>query len=629
MASYNNNASNRELRYTARDFAGLKQNLIEHAKNYFPQTVKDFTAASPSTMFIEMAAYVGDVLSYYTDYAMKETMLHEAQEKKNVYSLAQAFGYKPRLTTPSTTNIDVYILIPSTGTGASVAPDYLYAPRIEKGMVLSTADGIKFRTLNYVDFSISSSNDPLDVTEYQTNSTTGLPEYYLFKKSVAAQSGELRSVLLDVGASQEYLTLTVNDTSVQSIESVTDSDGMSWTEVPYLAQETVFDEAVNNVANDPYMSEDSSIVPYILKLKKVDRRFTTKINQLDKIQLQFGSGINSSDSDEDIIPNPDNVGTTLGGDTSTLDTAFDPANFLYTNTYGLAPSNTTLTVNYLAGYGLRANIEAGAITTIDSKTITFNPLGNLISGTRQTVIDSMYIENNETATGGATVESLESVRQNALGNNYAQSRMVTKEDYIIRAMSIPSKFGSIAKAFIASDQQMRPDEVSVANPLAVNLYVLTYDRNKKLTTLPRAAKENLRTYLSQFRMLTDAINIKDGYIVNLGIEFEITVVPGYNSNEVLLKTIDELKIKYNTNNLSFSSAIYFKDIYTCIANVEGVQSVVDVIIENKFGALNGYSEHRYNINEATYKDVIYPSLDPSCFEIKYPDQDIKGKVVSY
>ena len=253
---------------------------------------------------------------------------------------------------------------------------------------------------------------------------------------------------------------------------------------------------MNSVANDPYMSEDSSIVPYILKLKKVDRRFITRVTPADKLQIQFGSGISSADSDEEIIPNPTNVGANMTNDVTTLDQSFDPANFLYTNTYGLAPSNTALTITYLHGYGLKANFAANSIKTINSKTITFNPLGNLISSTRQTVIDSMYIENNQAATGGATIENLESVRQNALGNNYAQNRMVTKEDYIIRAMSIPSKFGSVAKAIVASDEQMRPDEVSVNNPLAVNLYVLTYDSQGKLTALPRAAKENLRTYLS-------------------------------------------------------------------------------------------------------------------------------------
>ena len=205
--------------------------------------------------------------------------------------------------------------------------------------------------------------------------------------------------------------------------------------------------------------------------------------------------------------------------------------------------------------------------------------------------------------------------------------MVTREDYVIRALSMPARFGTVQKAFVASDEQMLSEELSVANPLAVNLYVLGYDNNRNLATLPSAAKENLRTYLSQYRMITDAINIKDGYIVNIGIDFEITVLPGHNSNAVLLRCIDSLSEKYAIENLSFSSALYMKDIYMCIANIEGVQSVTDVEVTNLSGG--DYSEHRYNIDEATYKDVIYPSLDPSVFEIKYPTRDIKGKVTTY
>jgi hypothetical protein len=192
---------------------------------------------------------------------------------------------------------------------------------------------------------------------------------------------------------------------------------------------------------------------------------------------------------------------------------------------------------------------------------------------------------------------------------------------------MPSKFGTVAKAYVASDEQMLAEQISVANPLAVNMYVLTYNANKQLTTLPTAAKENLRTYLSQYRMLTDAINIKDGYIVNIGIDFAITVLPGNNSNAVLFRCIKALQVKYAVDNLSFSSALYKTDIYLCLANITGVQSVTDVKVSNLF--TSEYSAHRYNLDEATYQDVIYPSLDPSVFEIKYPAKDIKGKVVTY
>tara|TARA_R110000851_G_scaffold4483_3_gene18207 strand:+ start:5431 stop:7308 length:1878 start_codon:yes stop_codon:yes gene_type:complete len=624
--AYNESNNVRDVRYTHKDFSGIKSNLLEYAKNYFPSTVKDFTEASPSTMFIEMAAYVGDVLSYYTDYAMKETMLLRATEKKNIYSIAQAFGYKPRVASPATVKIQVYCLVPSIGSGEAVRPNFDYAPRVETGMVVSTVTGTKFKTIKAVDFNFSSSLDPTDIITYSTDVDTGTPEFYLFTKSVDALSGASKLTTIAVGSVREYPTFTVNDPKIQSIDSVTDSDGMSWVEVPFLAQSTVFDESINDTANDPTRALGVKDSPYILRLKTVNRRFITRITPDNKVELRFGSGI-SGNTDEVIIPNPENVGSSLPGGISNLDKSFDPSNFLYTDTYGQAPSNTTLTVNYTAGYGLEANVASGTIKNIDSNTVVFDRTKTLVKGTRTTVKDSITVLNEEAATGGQGVEDLESVRQNALGFYATQNRMVTREDYIIRTLSMPSKFGTVAKAYIASDEQMSPDGVSTSNPLAVNLYVLTYNSNKQLTRLVPAAKENLRTYLSQYRMLTDAINIKDGYIVNIGIDFAITVLPGNNSNAVLYRCITALQKKYSIDNLSFASAIYKTDIYLCLANVSGVQSVTQVDVSNLF---NGdYSEHRYNIGSGTYQDVIYPSLDPSVFEIKYPATDIKGKVVTY
>jgi len=624
--AYNGSNQIKDVKYTHRDFGGLKNKLIEFAKTYFPSSVTDFSEASPSTMFIEMAAYVGDVLSFYTDYAMKETMLHRATEKKNIYAIAQAFGYKPKLTAPATVNIKVMCLIPSAGTGNNIKPNYDYAPRIASGMTISDAGGTKFHTNDVVDFAVSSSVDQTDIQVYSTDASTGRPEFYIFSKTVNAMSGQKLVKQIQTGPVREYPSFIVNDTQVQSIDSVVDSDGNSWTQVPFLAQSTVFDESVNDIANDPYLSEGSNNTPYVLRLKTVKRRFTTRITEGEKIELRFGAGI-TGDQDETIIPNPENIGSNLPSGVNNLDKAFDPSNFLYTDVYGQAPGNTTLTVRYTKGYGLGANVPSGTITNIDSKTVTFDPAKTLISGTRTAVVDSITINNDEPASGGAASENTETVRQNALGYFATQNRMVTREDYVVRALSMPSKFGSVAKAFVASDEQMLPNEVSANNPLAVNLYVLTYNKDKQLTTVPRAAKDNLRTYLSQYRMLTDAINIKDGFIVNIGIDFEITVLPGHNSNEVLLKCIKSLSDKYNIDKLSFASALYLTDIYLCLANVLGVQSVTDVKVKNLF---NGdYSEHRYNLQEAEYQNVIYPSLDPSVFEIKFPSKDISGKVITY
>ena len=621
-----NNTVQKDVKYTARDFGGLKANLVEFARNYFPNTINDFSDSSPSTMYIEMAAYVGDVLSYYTDYAMKETMLHRASEKANIYSIAQAYGYKPKLSTPSTTTIRAYALIPATGTSGDVKPHWAYAPKINAGMIVSDDSGIQFKVNGEIDFAHSSSSEPIDITLYSSNATTGLPEYYLVSKDVLAMSGESRTTSFNVGNVQEYAKFIIADNNVQSVDSIIDSDGMDWVQVPFLAQETVFDETINSVANNPALSDDAALVPYVLRLKTVKRRFTTRITPNDKVEIRFGGGI-STNPDESFIPNPENIGSNLPGSVTDLDKSFDPSNFLYTDTYGQAPANTTLLVNYRIGYGLSSNVGAGTVKNIVSKTLSFNPTISLIPGIKSAVQNSIYVDNITSAVGGMGSENKEQVRRNAIGYFSTQNRIVTKEDYIIRTLSLPSKFGNITKAYIATDEQMLDEERSSDNPLAVNLYVLTYDKNKKLVNTSTAAKENLRTYLSQYRILTDAINIKNGYVVNIGLDFEISTLAGNNSNQVLIKCIQKLKEMFHIDNLTFKTPIFMADIATTIAGVEGVQSVISAKVLNKTGGT--YSPNVYNLEQATYNGVIYPSLDPSIFEIKNADEDIKGRVVSY
>ena len=621
----------KDVKYINKDFSEFRGNLVEFAKNYFPKTYNDFNEASPGMMFIEMASYVGDVLSYYTDYAMKETMLQHAQEKKNIYNIAQTFGYKPKIASAANAVVDIFQLVPSIGTGVDSRPNFDYAFTLQQGAQFTTPSNIVFRTPTAVNFAHSSSTSPTDVSVYQINNSTGQPEQYLLKKSVPTISGEVKTKAITVGAAEPYLKILVDDSNILSIESVIDSDGNSWYEVPYLAQDTMFAESVNSAAQDPVMNQDSVDAPYILKLKKTARRFITRITADDKIELQFGSGI-SSNPDEEIIPNPENVGSPLPGNVNNLDTSFDPANFLYTNTYGQSPYNTTLTVTYIVGYGLDANVPSKSITSVKSKNIAFDGSKTLQIGLKETAAVSLQVNNPLPATGGTSIESLEDVKNNALANFSTQNRMVTREDYIVRALSLPSKFGNITKAYIASDEQLISQNkslVTTSNPLAVNMYVLGYDRDKNLTAVNNATKRNIKTYLSQYRMLTDAINIKDGYIINFGVDFEITVLANQNSQAVLLKCVQALKDKFNIDKISFSTPIIIKDIYIALAEVSGVQSVVDVKLINYYNAAEGYSGNRYSFESATHKGVVYPSLDPSVFEIKYPDTDIRGRVVTY
>ena len=549
-----NKSQDKDVRYLNKDFNTFKQQLIEFTKVYYPNTFNDFSEGSPGMMFLEIAAYVGDILSFYTDTQLQESFLALSQEKENLYHLAYAMGYRPKITTTSTTTLDVFQLLPSKIVNSTYVPDYDYTLRLNPGSLFASTEGPIFRLEDRVDFERSSSFDETETNVYQLDNNNN-PQYYLLKKKSKVIQANLKSQTFPVGISEKFLNINLIDKNIIAIESIIDSDGNRWSEVPYMAQDTLFEDIENIGANDPELSQYNSQTPYLLKLKKVPKRFVSRLLADGNLQISFGAGISDKD-DEQIIPNPDNIGLGLKDGSSKLNTAFDPSNFLYTRTYGEAPSNTTLIVNYLVGGGILANVSANTITKNELLDITQKP--NLISGIANFIKESIITTNPEAATGGGGEESIEEIRMNTMASFAAQHRTVTKNDYIVRTYSMPAKFGRIAKAYITQDDQLTPlttEPNRISNPLALNLYVLGYNQRKKLTTLNNATKNNLATYLEEHRMLTDSINIKNAFIINVGLDFEIVTFKSYNNQQVLLECITELKDYFKVDNWQINQPI--------------------------------------------------------------------------
>jgi len=643
----------KEINYLGRDFSNIRNNLIEFAKSYFPNQYNDFNEASPGMMFVEMAAYVGDVLNYYVDNQFRETLLHHAEERKNIYEIAQSFGYKPKLSCPATVKLTFTIDVPAktigSGASATYQPDLDYAGKVEANSTFLANNGTEFTLLDDVNFKTSGSLDKMDVAALEPTSGN-VPTNFRLTKTGLAKSGTRTSESFTFGPSKKFDKITLGNERVNEIISITDSNGNEWYEVPFLAQDTVFESEENISENDPSLAEFSKDTPYLLKLIKTSRRFTTRVNDNNRMEVRFGSGI-SDNADEEIIPNPDNVGSSLGFGVSKLDESFDPANFMKTQTFGLAPANTTLTINYNYGGAIEHNVAPRTIIQPNRLTFTNSTTG-LPSATLTEVEQSISVVNLERATGGASEESLQDIKLNASAYFNAQNRAVTKEDYLTRVYSLPQKYGNIAKAFIIQDEQLEKEgqleiingEVKqiksidvVPNPLAMNMYVLGYTADRKLTQLNQAVKQNLKTYLSQYRILTDAINIKDAYIINIGVRFSIIVRRGYNKNEVLFNAIQAVKKHFVTQKRQINQPIVLNDIAYVISLVEGVISVVPpqdnnpdkniVVVENKHKVSEGYSGNIYDMDSAIRDGIIYTSLDPSIFELKYPNIDIQGRVV--
>ena len=632
----------KDVSLIGRDFGEFRKNLIEFSKNYFPNTFNDFNESSPGMMFMEMASYVGDVLSFYTDTQLRESLLTTAEENVNLFNIVNSLGYKPKNIIPASVTMDVFQLVPATGTGDNVRPDFDYAMTLSEGMVVGSTESsnVEFTTVSSVDFSFSSSFSPTEVSVYQIDENTNLPVYYLLKKQVKATSGKEEVKTFEFGSPKIYDKIKIVADNLIRVKNITDSDGDTWTRVPYLAQDTVFEQIDNNEDNSTYLHQYSGDTPYLLELNRVPKRYVTKFEDDGVLNICFGAGI-SSNADEEIIPNPDNVGSALYTEHQNLDSSLDPSNFLYTKTYGVAPQNTTLTVTYLVGNGIEDNVPAGDLVDVISSTTTFkneiNLNENVVSFTRQ----SLACSNAAPAVGGKTTESQEEIRQNAMAFFAAQNRTVTREDYVMRCYALPPQFGSVAKAYLVQDYQLENSKVDgqyinteIPNPLALNLYTCGYNNQKNLTALNEATKYNLKNYISYHRLLTDAVNIKDAHIVNIAVTFEIVVLPEFNSNEVLLRCIDRLRDYFNIDNWRINEPINLSKIYVEIDKVDGVQTVVrpdkegigGLQISNKFNG--NYSPNKYSIRNATKGGIIYPPKDPSIFEVKFPNTDIRGQVVT-
>lgn len=619
------NDNKRDIKYITRDFNSFRDALVEFSKTYFPTTYNDFSPASPGMMVMEQGAYIGDILSFYLDNQVQETFLQHARQQENIYSLAYTLGYRPKASTAATVDIDFYQRVPAKLSGSATVPDFSYTLKVPENAVIGSSQrGQNFLVQDYVDFAESSSIDPTSISVYSIDSSTNRPLQYQLKKTRKGISATIKSTTFAFDSVEKFATRIITDDRILGILDITDSDGNTWYEVPYLGQETVLTEERRSNFTDPNLTDTDS--RYLLKLEKQPRRFVTRFKNETNLELQFGSGT-TNDSPEEITPDPSNVGLGLPYRRSQLTTAFDPTNFLFTNTYGIAPRNTTLTVRYLVGGGATANTPANTLTNLTTaEAATFNVSTVRSSANAGTFFNSLSVNNAQAASGGGDADDLNTIRENALKSFGAQLRAVTADDYLVRALSMPSDYGNIAKAYATPTLASEVTQGEVGK--VIDLYVISYDLNGNFTTSSETVKNNLRTYLSQYRTVNDKVNIKNAFVINLGIDFEIVTHPGFNSNEVLFNCIEKVKAFFATSKMQINEPIALRDLYAELDKVRGVQTVKKITANNKSGTAQGYSQYAYSIEGATQDNVIYPSVDPMIFEIKYPNTDIKGRVVS-
>ena len=649
MAYSDKKISPSNINYTSKDFSTIKADLIEYTKAYFPDTYKDFNETSPGMMLIELASYVGDVLSYYIDYNYKESLLTTATERKNVIRLAEFLGYKTTPTTPSVVRLQVTTDLTAT----DGKPNYNNL-LIDSGLRVASSENsdLVFETLGEIDFTISGSPDTPQITQF---SNAGIATGFRLTRNVNAVSGITKTKSFTITSPTKFLELDLGIQNVVEIIDVVDSSGAKYYEVDYLAQDRILKEThyneITDVDDSRYRNSgyDQGLVggqysvdvsvPYVLEYIKTNKKFVRKVDpETNNTKLQFGNGLYkfniSGSSSAGLFSTIEQQGMSTSGVPSTVINA--AINNLTTNNslnLGETPANTILTVTYREGGGANTNVQAGELTNI------LNPPDGA----------SIVVTNPEPSSGGTDGETELEIKENAKAFFASQLRCVTREDYVARIMNLPSKFGNIAKAYV-----VRLNDIS-----GLKIYTLSYNQRRQLVQTPPLVLNNLRMYLEQFRMINDALDFGfelpggqfSGYKINFGVYFEINADRRFNKSDVKLDVINCIRTYFNTDKMQFAQAINLGELRYEILGKDGVIGIKELKLFQSTGEIEGFDSNsstnrtlfyynnegsavgtfgygwNYAFENALQNDIIRPSATPSVFELRNPNTDIYGRVI--
>jgi len=589
------------INYTSRDFNAIREDLISYAKRYYPDYVKDFSQPSFGALLIDTVAYVGDILSFYLDYQANESFLTTAIEYDNVIKLSRAMGYKLQTNPSSFGTITAYIMVPTENN--TVAPDEAYMPVLKRGTTFSSTNGTTFTLIEDIDFA----NTDLERVIAQVNETTGAPTKYAIKAVGQIVSGEIGVEAIDVGAYSKYPKFRLETKNVAEILSIEDGSSNRYYEVEHLSQNVIFIPVINTQSN-------INTVRNVLKPVAVSRRFTVEKDS-ENTYLQFGGG--STETDVQYL-DPSAVAVKMHGKSHTSDESFDPTVLNSSDNLGVSPSNTTLLVTFRTNTSENVNISANTITSVQSGELRFISPEQLLETKMNTVKASLEVNNDEPVLGDISLPTADEVRLRTHSIFAAQNRAVTKQDYISVVYTMPDKFGSIKRALIEQD----PDSFNQRN---MNLYVISEDKNNKLIKTNTTIKQNLKTWLNQYKMINDTIDILDAKIVNFGIKFTAKAMPDMNKYLVFDDAVDAVKNFYTDKFFDIGEPMLITDVFTVLKNVGTVLDVLNVEIHIQSG--DNYADAAFMMEQYMSADgtMIVPPSN-TIFELKYPDKDIVGTI---
>jgi len=589
------------INYTSRDFESIRADLEAYTKRYYPDNFKDFTEASFGSLMLDTVAYVGDMLSFYTDYQANESFLDTAMEFNNILKLSSELGYKYKPYPSSFGICNFYITVPAQSNYP--APDNTYKPILKKGSTFFSTANTIFTLLEDVDF--SKSTYPIVVADQ--NSNTGAPLSYAIRAAGQVVSGELAIQEISIGEFQKFLRIRLDGQNISEIISIFDDNGNQYYEVDYLTQ---------NILQVPVLNkgDNSNTVPYILKPVSVSRRFVVESTPTG-VFLQFGYG---SEETPVSLQDPSEVILQLHGKDYTTATSFDPSILNETDKLGVVPANTILTIIYRINTNENTNAAANTVTRVGTANFQFNAPESLNQGKRNSVTNSLATLNEEPIIGNVTIATADEIKQRARGNFAAQYRAVTKEDYISLAYNMPSKFGKFKRVTIELDS----DSYNQRN---LNLYTISENTDGTLIKSNGTLKNNLKTWITQYKMINDTMDILDAKIANIGIEFKALAFPGVNKYDLLNEAVTTLQVAFDQT-FYIGEPFLITDVYQNLKSIPNLMDVIDVNIIIKSGA--AYADSPISIEESLSADGRYviPPMD-TIFEIKFPNSDIMGTIL--
>lgn len=603
----------KEVSYTNKDFNSLRNELRQYMLTHFSDNLVDFSDSSMAGMLVDLGAYVGDVMTYYLDHQFNENSIENAVERENLERLIREAGIKIPAASPAYAEVDVRIIVPATVINGQYIPAASALPTIRVNSIFNTSSNVQFYLLEDIDFSETDEEGNLIARQEIASSLSNgvVTEFLLTRKGIVSsakiktQQFQIEDVLVP------FRTITLSEDNVNEIVSIVDSVGDNYYEVDTLSQDTVF-KALDN------SRQDSTDVPYRMEIMHAPKRFiSTRSINTGKTTIRFGSG-NENSFDEDVIPDPSEHAIKMFGDRRTFTTiSIDPNSFLTTQTLGISPRNTTLTITYRYGGGISHNVSAGEINSVSQLITNFST--STPPSTVARVRSSVSVFNQKNATGGEDEPTLEDMRQIAIFNRSSQNRIVTREDLLARVYSMPANFGRVFRASVSDNPR---------NPSAAELHIISRNSNNKLVLSSDTLKQNLSKYLNYFRIVSDAIDVLDASIINIGIDFTITIEKGYRQEIVLSNANAKIKNYFKIENFQINKPIIIGEIENILLNTPGVVSTLSLNIVSKSGIIDGnaYNNYDFNVREHIDRGLLFPPPG-GIFEVKYPKEDIVGRII--